>query len=312
MENTYQEYQNKMLDRVNSGGKVIMIGTLWNVSDPLERERKLNDGNNRARFRKIPALNEMGESNFQYKIKGFPTKYYLDMKARLDKAEWEAKYQQQPFVREGLLFEADSLNYFDGVLPDGEYTPVAVVDVAFGGGDRLAMPIGMLNNETKECYIVDTIYNKGSKDVTKPIILNKIRTHEIPEIQFEKNSGGDLFKDEVAELLKQEQIDCLLKSKSAPNNMSKEQKIEYYAPNIKKFYFLTPTRPTAEQKAIDTANGVKRYVRDSEYDLAMDEMCMYVIEGKNLHDDFVDGLSQLAMYLDSKKNKKTEIMASPF
>ena len=312
MENTYQEYQNKMLDRVNDGGKVIMIGTLWNVSDPLERERKLNDGNPRARFRKIPALNEMGESNFQYKVKGFSTKYYLDMKARLDKAEWEAKYQQSPFVREGLLFEADQMEYFDGVLPDGEYTPVAVVDVAFGGGDRLSMPIGMLNKETRVCYIVDWLFNKGDKNVTKPLIINKIRTHEIPEIQFEKNSGGELYKDEIQEDLRNEKITCLLKSKSAPNNMSKEQKIQYYAPNIMKFVFLTPNRPTAEQKALDTANGTKRYARNNDYDLAMDETLMFVTEGKNLHDDAPDSLSQLAMYLDTKANKKATIISSPF
>lgn len=312
MENTYQEFQNKMLDRVADGGKLIMIGTLWNVSDPLERERKLNDGNPRARFRKIPALNEMGESNFQYKVKGFSTKYYLDMKARLDKAEWEAKYQQQPFVREGLLFEADQMEYFDGVLPEGEYTPVAVVDVAFGGGDRLSMPIGMLNKETRVCYIVDWLFNKGDKNVTKPLIINKIRTHEIPEIQFEKNSGGELYKDEIQEDLRNEKITCLLKSKSAPNNMSKEQKIQYYAPNIMKFVFLTPNRPTAEQKALDTANGTKRYARNNDYDLAMDETLMFVTEGKNLHDDAPDSLSQLAMYLDTKANKKATIISSPF
>lgn len=313
MENTYQEFQNKMLDRVNDGGKLFLIGTLWNVSDPIERERKLNDGNPRARFRKIPALNkETGESNFQYKVKGFSTKYYLDMKARLDKAEWEAKYQQQPFVREGLLFEADQMEYFDGVLPEGEYTPVAVVDVAFGGGDRLSMPIGMLNKETRICYIVDWLFNKGDKNVTKPLIINKIRTHEIPEIQFEKNSGGELYKDEIQEDLRNEKITCLLKSKSAPNNMSKEQKIQYYAPNIMKFVFLTPNRPTAEQKALDTANGTKRYARNNDYDLAMDETLMFVTEGKNLHDDAPDSLSQLAMYLDTKANKKATIISSPF
>ena len=313
MENTYQEYQNKMLDRVNAGGSVILIGTLWNVADPLERERKLHEGNPRARFRKIPALDrETGESNFDYKIKGFPTKYYLDMKARLDKAEWEAKYQQSPFVREGLLFEADQMEYFDGVLPEGEYTPVAVVDVAFGGGDRLSMPIGMLNKETRVCYIVDWLFNKGDKNVTKPLIINKIRTHEIPEIQFEKNSGGELYKDEIQEDLRNEKITCLLKSKSAPNNMSKEQKIQYYAPNIMKFVFLTPNRPTAEQKALDTANGTKRYARNNDYDLAMDETLMFVTEGKNLHDDAPDSLSQLAMYLDTKANKKATIISSPF
>ena len=35
-----------------------------------------------------------------------------------DKAEWEAKFQQRPFVREGLLLPLDELRYFNGILPD--------------------------------------------------------------------------------------------------------------------------------------------------------------------------------------------------
>ena len=40
MENTYQEYLNKMVDRKNDGARELMVGTLWNVLDPLERMRK--------------------------------------------------------------------------------------------------------------------------------------------------------------------------------------------------------------------------------------------------------------------------------
>ena len=79
MENTYQEYLNKMVDRKNDGATELMVGTRWNIIDPLGKIEKENAHNPRYRFRKIPALNEKGESNFQYEVKGFSTQYYLSL-----------------------------------------------------------------------------------------------------------------------------------------------------------------------------------------------------------------------------------------
>ena len=116
LENRYQDYLNVLVDRKNDGSKELMVGTRWNVLDPLGRVESENKDNPRYRFRKIPALNENGESNFQYKYGvGFSTEYYLVLKNRLDKNEWMAKYQQRPFVRGGLLFPEDELNYYNGV-----------------------------------------------------------------------------------------------------------------------------------------------------------------------------------------------------
>lgn len=99
METTYQEYLNKMVDRKSgfdpmdgtfAGACELMVGTLWNVLDPLERIRKEREDDPLYRFRKIPALDENDESNFDYDINGFSTEYYLDMRERLDNAEWMA------------------------------------------------------------------------------------------------------------------------------------------------------------------------------------------------------------------------------
>jgi hypothetical protein len=86
MENTYQEYLNKMVDRMNVGAKQLMIGTLWNIYDPLERIRQQYEGEEGYRFTRIPALNDKDESNFNYDINGFTTEYYLEMRAKLNDA----------------------------------------------------------------------------------------------------------------------------------------------------------------------------------------------------------------------------------
>lgn len=196
MENTYQEYLNKMVDRKNDGARELMVGTLWNVLDPLERLRKSYDGNPEYRFRRIPALDENDESNFDYEINGFSTAYYRDMREKLDKAEWEAKFMQRPFVREGLLFPTDELRYFNGILPDGDFRRIGVVDVAWGGGDSLSMPIGA-EYDNGDVYIYDWVFNKGAKEVTLPLVVGRIIGNGIRQTRFEGNTGGAKLKDPI-------------------------------------------------------------------------------------------------------------------
>ena len=271
MEDTYQEYLNKMVDRKNDGAKELMVGTLWNVLDPLERIRKQYEGDPAYRFRKIPALNENGESNFDYEVKGFSTGYYLNIKERLDKAEWEAKYMQRPYVREGLLFPVDELRRFNGILPEGDFRRVGVTDIAWGGGDSLSMPIGA-EYDNGDVYIYDWVFNKGPKEVTIPLVVGRIMANEIRQTRFEGNIGGDLYCQYVDEKLQEQGYKCSCTSKKAPNKMEKLSKIIAYSGDIKrKFVFLTSKKPTPEQRDEDAKNGIKRYYMDKEYQDAMDE-----------------------------------------
>lgn len=298
MENTFQEYLNKMVDRKNDGARELMVGTLWNVLDPLERMRKLYDGNPQYRFRKIPALNEDDESNFDYRINGFSTEYYRDMRERLDNAEWEAKFQQKPFVREGILFESDELRYFNGILPDLDHRIVAVTDVALGGGDSLSMPIGA-EYENGDVYIFDWVFNKGKKEITLPIVVGKIIGNQIRETRFEANQGGDLYCDKVSEMLQEQGYKCSCTHKKAPNKMDKKSKIIAYSGDVKRrFIFLQSKLPTQEEKELDAKNGIVRYYRTKEYQKAMEEFTTFVTIGDNTHDDAVDGITQLMMFID--------------
>lgn len=313
MEDTYQEYLNKMVDRKNDGARELMVGTLWNVMDPLERIRKQYEDNPRYRFRKIPALNENDESNFDYEINGFSTEYYRNMRERLDKAEWEAKFMQRPFVREGLLFPTDELRRFNGILPDGDFRRVGVTDIAWGGGDSLSMPIGA-EYDNGDVYIYDWVFNKGPKEVTIPLVVGQIMGNEIRQTRFEGNVGGDLYCQYVDEKLQEQGYKCSCTSKKAPNKVEKLAKIIAYSGDIKRRYiFLTPKKPTPEQRDEDARLGVKRYYMSKEYQDAMDELTMFVSIGGNEHDDAADGLTQLEMFLENPSNTaKAEAVANPF
>ena len=307
VENTYQEYQNKMLDRMNDGAKKMLVGTLWTVNDPLERERKVNDGNPRALFRKIPALNENDESNFQYTVKGFSTEYYKNMRDRLDKAEWMAKFQQQPFVREGLTYPIEELRFFDGFLPVGNCSTIAHIDVAFGGGDRLSMPICKDFGEEKK-YIVGWIHDSRSPGFTVPRVVDAIDRYYITKLYIEKNSGGQLYAEKVSEEMKNRGINhCKIELYSAPNKISKNDKISGYSDFVKRnFLFLSPKSRDIYEEDIDY------YKQDADYRKALDEMTTFSIEGKGKQfDDSPDSISSLAMKMDNRRSTKARIISSP-
>ena len=313
MENTYQEYLNKMVDRKNDGARELMVGTLWNVLDPLERLRKQYENDSRYRFRRIPALDENDESNFDYEINGFSTEYYRDMREKLDKAEWEAKFMQRPFVREGLLFPTDELRYFNGILPDGDFRRIGVTDIAWGGGDSLSMPIGA-EYDNGDVYIYDWVFNKGPKEVTIPLVVGRIIGNEIRQTRFEGNIGGDLYCQYVDEKLQAQDYKCSCISKKAPNKVEKLSKIIAYSGDIKrKFIFLDSHKITQEQMQKDADLGIVRYRRNDEYQAAMDELTMFVSIGGNEHDDAADGLTQLEMFIENPNDvARVEATENPF
>lgn len=297
LENRYQDYLNVMVDRKNDGSKELMVGTRWNILDPLGRVEAENKNNYKYRFRKIPALNKRGESNFQYKFgKGFSTEYYLKLKRALDKNEWEAKYQQRPFKREGLMFVESEMHTYNGVLPpEEEFVRVlSVADVAWGGGDSFSMPIGLEYTDNR-VFIHAWMFDGGTKEVTIPRVLSFIKKYKIQSINFEANNGGDMYAKYISDKLKEDHISCNVTSSRAPNQMSKMAKIEQYAPDIKNnFYFL------------------EEEYRTKEYQAAMDEVFNFAKIGKNPHDDAPDSLAQLAARIEGGFKTVARIMKGLF
>ena len=297
LEGRYQDYLNLLVDRKNDGTRELMVGTRWNVLDPLGKVEKQYKDNPRYRFRKIPALNENGESNFVYDYgKGFSTEYFLNVKSRLDKNEWEAKYQQRPFIREGLLFAEDELQTYNGVLPPESslIRVLAACDVAWGGGDSLSMPFGY-EYDDGYIYIPDWIFNKGDKTVTQPLVVGKTLYHKPQMEHFEGNNGGEEYADKIDEMLQKEGYKCSISSSKAPNTMSKLAKIIQYAPDVKRrCKFLAANK------------------RDKEYHDAMDELTMFVQIGKNDHDDAADGITQLIMTADGATVCKANVSQRTF
>jgi hypothetical protein len=89
--------------------------------------------------------------------------------------------------------------------------------------------------------------------------------------------------------------------------MDKMERIKAYSDYVKDNYkFLIDTRylPTKE---IDDLNGVKRFRRGMMYQNAMNEMHMITAEGKNLHDDSADSITNMARE-EEKAPKEAKIL----
>ena len=276
LNNKYDAYLNQLKDRKKQGALELMVGTRWNVLDPLGRIQNQYADNPKYRFRVIPAVDENGHSNFNYDYGvGFDDAYYADMKASIDDATWWAKYMGKPYVREGLLFPADELRYFNGVLPDGEPDrKLMVMDIAWGGGDFTACPIAYVYGDA--VFIPDLVFNNGDKTVTRPEVVGKIVQHKINVVRGEANNGGDEYCDVVDSQLRQQGYHCSVRSQRAPSGQSKLSRIIQYAPDIKRFYFLDEKHQSKEYKSF------------------MEQVTMFTQLGKVPHDDAPDSLAQLA------------------
>lgn len=285
LDSKYDAYLNQTKDRKGDGVPELHIGTRWNVNDPIGRIQKYHKDDPRYRFRVIPALDENDESNFVYDYPeiSFSTKHYRDMRQefenRGDMATWYAKFQGQPRVREGLVFNPDGMRYFDGKLPEGNCEVYSFCDPAWGGSDALSMPFGY-KFDGDHIYVPDIIYDKRDKDVTEPRVCAKIIEHKPNVTEFESNNGGELYKEHIEESLVEKgyrfNITTTLTTGGRFAKGAKHSQILAYAPDIRsKLIFVDPKK------------------QSPEYRRAFDELTSYTEDGNVKHDDVPDSLAKM-------------------
>ena len=281
LEKLYSDYTATLTTRmIGDDVKQIMLGTRWSSYDPLGRMEDAHRDDPRYTFIAIPVWDENEVSNFEYEHPDrYTTEKIRDIKNTIDSADFECLFMQHGIEKEGLAFPADSLRYYNGVLPDGQPDKICFVnDVAWGGGDSLSMPIGFLYGE--DLYIHDWIFDRRDKSVTKPRVIGKILAHKVQMGQTEANNGGEEYSDDVYRILRHDYgYSINMSHKKAPTNMAKLTRIEQHAPTIRNFYFRDDS------------------CRDDDYRKAMNELTSFSFTSKNLHDDAADSLAMMAGYV---------------
>ena len=306
LETLWTKVVNDLRSRRLEGCKEIYIATRWSVHDPIGKLQQLYEGNPKARFIAVPALNEDGESNFMFAVNGFSKKYFMDAKESMDDLSFKCLYQQQPIEREGLLFPTDELRRFFFnreqvpekqtefiIMP--ERTPDAiwaVCDTKDTGADFESLPIAYQFGE--DFFIPDVVFDDTTDyDTLDMKSANILIRHNPHKIRFESNSAGGRVAHNVQKLIDGK---CRAQIEPERTQANKETKILVNSDWIKKHcIFLDPSL----------------YTQKSDYGLFMENVVTYTVKVKPPHDDGPDSLAMLAEYVARPVQKPTTIINSP-
>ncbi len=281
----WSKVENNYLPRgVGDKIKHLWIGTRWSLIDPqglridlLKNEPKFKTI--RWKAINVPALDDKDESNFDYACGvGFTTEQYQQRRASFernnDMASWLAQYCGEPIERDGAVFAPDQLRFYNGVLPDD--TPDRVfmaIDPAWGGGDFCAGPVCYQYDQ--DIYVADVVYSDAEKNVTQPLIAAKAEQWGVQAISIEATKMTAAYADGVEDELQARGLRVnVQRSTSHYTGNGKEQRIFDKAPDIR-------------SHMIFLGEGH----RSKEYELFMQNVYSFSVNGKNKHDDAPDSLA---------------------
>ena len=308
LETLWTKVVNDLRSRRLEGCKEIYIATRWSVHDPIGKLQQLYEGNPKAKFIAIPALDENGESNFMFTVNGFSKKYFMDAKESMDDISFNCLYQQQPIEREGLLLPASELRRFFfskdqvpekqmqfTIFPDREPDAIwGVCDTKDKGTDFESLPIAYQFGE--DFYIPAVVFDDNTDyDTLDRKTADIIIEHNPHKMRFESNQAGGRIADNIEKMVKGK---CRTSIETKYTTANKETKILVNADWIKKHcLFLEPSL----------------YTPKSDYGLFMGNVCSYTTKAKVPHDDGIDSLSMLAEYVqDMFGRKESRIIKSPY
>lgn len=308
LETLWTKVVNDLRSRRLDGCKEIYIATRWSVHDPIGKLQQLYEGNPKAKFIAIPALDENGESNFLFTVNGFSKKYFMDAKESMDDISFNCLYQQQPIEREGLLLPASELRRFFfskdqvpekqmqfTIFPDREPDAIwGVCDTKDKGTDFESLPIAYQFGE--DFYIPAVVFDDNTDyDTLDRKTADIIIEHNPHKVRFESNQAGGRIADNIEKLVKGK---CRTSIETKYTTANKETKILVNSDWIKKHcLFLEPSL----------------YTPKSDYGLFMGNVCSYTTKAKVPHDDGIDSLSMLAEYVqDMFGRKESRIVRSPY
>lgn len=307
LETLWTKVVNDLRSRRLEGCKEIYIATRWSVHDPIGKLQQLYEGNPRARFIAIPALDKDGESNFMFAVNGFSKKYFMDAKESMDEISFNCLYQQQPIEREGLLFPADELRRFFldkeqvpekqtlfTVIPEREPDGIwAVCDTKDKGTDFESLPIAYQYGE--EFFIPDVVFDDTTDyEILDQKTANILIKHNPHKIRFESNNAGSRVAYNIQKLIDGK---CRADIQPEHTQANKETKILVNSDWIKKrCLFLDPSL----------------YTPKSDYGKFMGNVVTYTTKAKVDHDDGPDSLAMLSEFVAKPEPKPARVVKSPY
>lgn len=274
--------------------KELHIATRWSVHDVIGRLEREYENNPRAKFIRIPAMNEDDESNFDYEFGvGFSTKFYREQRDIMDSVSWKALYQNQPIEREGLVYHPDELRRFFELPSEEPDAIIGVCDTKDKGTDYAFLPVGYVYGQ--DYYIWDCICDNGLPDTVDARLSEILVRDKVKMCRFESNSAGRRVAEKIQGEVKR--LGGITNITTKFTTANKETKIIVNSAWVK-----------AHCLFLDESC----YKRNTDYGRMMDMLCSYTVAGKNKHDDVPDGMAMFAEFAQSLNGAVVEVFSRPF
>lgn len=289
LDKLWEGYTANLKSRKKQGCKEIHIATRWSVHDVIGRLERQYEGNPRARFIRIPALDENGESNFNYKYGvGFDREYFEDMKSTLDDVNFKALFQNEPIEREGLLYPEEHLRrYFELPSEEKPDAVLSICDTKDTGKDYAFMPVAYVYGN--DYYIEDCVCDNSVAYEGKIVAL--LLKHKVQLSRFESNAAGGRVAKDIQKAVKEK--DGITKITTKYTTANKETKIIVNEPFVREHFLFKDS---------------SLYKPNSDYGKMIRFLTSYTVAGKNKHDDVPDGMAMLSEYVQSLKGNEARVM----
>ena len=286
-------YSTDARQRKVKGCKELHVCTRWSVHDVVGRLQRAYEGNERCKFVAVPDIDPVTEkSNFNFEFHGFDEQFFHDQELLMDEITYKCLFKNEPIEREGLLYHEDELRrYLD--MPMGEPDAIlGVCDTKSKGTDFLVLPV--MYQYGDDYYMADCICTDNSDyGVQYQRMANMILNHNMQQVEFESNAGGDRVAFEVDKLVKNSLGRCHITTK--PTETNKETRIIVNADWVKRHCLF-------KDKSL--------YPAKSDYGVFMSWLLSYSVAGRNVHDDIPDCMANFALYVTRKANvRRTTIIS---
>lgn len=295
LDKLWQQYYTDLRQRkIGDRTAEIHIQTRWSLYDIVGRLEEEYGGDPKARFIKMPALNENGESNFDYPYGlGYTTEILKKQEEIMDSPSFLALYQSQPIEREGQLFAPDELTYFTD-LPEQEPDAIlAMCDTKEQGSDYCAMPV--LYQYGDMYYVNSFICDNGKVEVVQERVAKRLIEEKVKLCQIESNRGGTLFANTVKDMVKECGGFTSISTKWTQTN--KETRIQVNSAYIKAHYLFRDPNASTTTK---------------EYRTAMTQLYSYSMVGRVKNDDVADALALSVDFVLGRSGARVQILKRPF
>lgn len=294
LDKLWTAYTNDLKSRKKLNCKELHLATRWSVHDPIGRLQLMYADSSKAQFLVMPAVDEDGESNFNYRYGvGFDKAYFEDMKNNLDDCSWRALFMNQPIEREGLLYNEDELRRYFELPSDSPDAIISVCDTKDKGADYCVMPIAYQYGN--DFYIEEIICDNNNPEIVETRLVEILLRHKVKLSRFESNSAGGKIAEKVQKEVKSRGGITRITTKYSTAN--KATRIIVDSPFVKEHFLFKDNSVIKNNK---------------EYKRALGMLCSYTMAGRNAHDDVPDAFSMLSDFIQSFETQTVRVIQRPY